>query len=91
MRIYFEYPENATQARAALVSYGIPEREVVLRIHENGGGIREGLKRFRADVTSKNSHGASLIVDQVDWLTRAKIDEVARAHDGEICIDEESA
>jgi hypothetical protein len=91
MRIYFEYPENATQARAALVSYGIPERDVALRIHEHGGGVREGLKRFAADPSSKNSHGASLIIDQVDWLTKAKIDEVARTHDGEICPDEEIA
>jgi hypothetical protein len=87
MRIYFEYPENATQARAELVSFGIPEREISLRIHENGGGVREGLKRFAADPASKNSHGASLTIDRVDWLTRVKIEEVAHNHDGEICRD----
>jgi hypothetical protein len=84
MRIYFDYPENATQARTELISFGVPEDDVRLEIHQGGGGIREGLKRARGDETSEATHGATVIIDEVDWLLTQKAVEVARRHDGKI-------
>lgn len=84
MEIYFDYPENATQARAELISMGVPEREVRLRIHEGGGNPVLGVKRAIGHVSAERSHGATVIVDETDWIQNEKVLEVARRHDGKV-------
>lgn len=83
MKIYFEYPENATHARTELISMGVPERAVHLDIHQAGGPI-DGLKRAVGNRSAEATHGASVVVDDSDWLENQKVLEVARRYNGEI-------
>lgn len=84
MKVYFDYPDDATQARSELISMGVPEAAITLAVHKTGGTPVEALKRFAGAQSSEQTHGATMIVEDADWMREAKIQRVVEDHRGKI-------
>jgi hypothetical protein len=85
MKVYFDYPENATQARTELVSMGVPRDAMKLEIHKGGDNPVRGVRRAMGDPSTEATHGATIIIaDEADWLLNTKVMEVARHHNGRV-------